>query len=409
MYSGDRAPARAAGALRRGCAIGLALLTALLAGCGRAPEPPKPQLPGALIEGDSIAFPKDSPQLATLRLVAAAPERESIVRINGRTTWDETRTSRVSTPLAGRVLEVFGQPGAEVARGATLATITSPEFGAAQADARKAQTDLAAAERTLQRVRELHQAGVVPGKELQAAEADQQRAFAESARAAARERAYGGGKLIDQRLRLVAPIAGVVVERHLAVGQQVRPEQGAESPLFVISDPRRLWVSLDVPEALTREVAVGEGIRIAVPALPGEVFNARIEYVADMIDPQTRTVRARAAVGNEQRRLKAEMYVTADVEVPASNALKVPATALFVQGERYFAFVEEQPGRFVRRAVQAEEMSLGFMRVIKGLQADDKVVADGALLLQQMLNQKATAPRRKPGLGEVLRAPLSGS
>ena len=86
------------------------------------------------------------------------------------------------------------------------------------------------------------------------------------------------------------------------------------------------------------------------------------------------------------------MYVTAEVEVPPSSALRVPSIGLFLVEDRYHAFVEESPGRFVRREVRAEEGTLGFMRVTEGLAPGEKVVADGALLLQQMLTQKATAP-----------------
>lgn len=364
--------------------------------CGKPPDPPRPPIPGAAVEGESVTFPKDSPQLSTIRVVPALPERESLVRINGRIAWDESRTSRINVPVAGRVTELRAAPGAVVARGAVLAMISSPEFGQTQAEARRADTDLALAERTLARARELHQAGVLAQKELQSAQAEFERTRAERARTAARERLYGGSHGVDQMYALKAPIPGVVVDRHVNVGQEVRPDQGAESPLFVISDPTRLWVLLDVPESLTREIAIGETVRLTVPALPGEKFTASVEYVADFIDPQTRMVRARAALDNRERKLKSEMYVIAEVAVPPSKALRVPGIGLFLLDDHYYAFVEEAPGRFVRRPVRAEEATLGFMRVLEGIEPGEKVVADGALLLQQMLTHKASSPSKAP-------------
>ncbi len=371
----------------------LALLLTLLA-CQKPPEPPKPSLPGASVEGNAITFPKDSPQLASLRTVTVVPERESRVRINGRTAWDERATSRVNSPVAGRVTALLVEPGAPVRRGQPLAVLSSPEFGQAQAEARRAESDLNFAERNLARARELHGAGVVPLKELQAAENDQQRAMAERARTQAKERLYGGAGTIDQQFRLVSPIDGVVVQRNANLGQEVRPESSTEQPLFVISNPARLWVQLDVPEALTREVQLGEEVRVSVPALPGELFSAKVDYVADFIDAQSRTVRARAVVDNKERKLKAEMYVTGDVEIPPSTALKVPTTAVYLLGDNHHAFVEEASGKFVRRTLKAQEATLGTMRVTSGLFEGERVVVDGALLLQQMLNQKATTPRK---------------
>ncbi len=380
--------------------IALFLLSALnlgLIGCEKTNIAATPQLAkisAPSVEGDTITFTKDSPQLTTLVTIVATQERESLVRINGRTSWDETRTARVLTPLAGRVLDIRVAPGTIVRKGDVLAVISSPEFGATQAEARRSETDLSLADKALLRAKELAGAGVIPQKDLQAAEADFARAKNERERAQSRERAYnsGAGKIVDQKFQLTAPLAGMVVDRKITPGQEVRPDSPTEQALFLISEPSRLWVNLDVPEALTQEIQVGEQVRVMVPSLAGEVFNAKVEYVADFIDAQTRTVKARAAVDNSARRLKAEMYVTADVAVPPSKALKIPSNAVYLLADKYYAFVETNPGVFTRRVVKAEEATLGFVRVVTGLNPGDKLVSDGALLLQQILNAKATAP-----------------
>lgn len=380
----------------RALCVGAALT---LSACAKGPaEPARPALPQAEVGADRVSFPKDSPQLETLRMVEAVPEQESFIRINGRASWNDMKTSRVNSPVNGRVTELIATPGMVVKKGTVLAVISSPEYGQIQADARRAESDLRLSERTLARVRELHAAGVVPTKELQSAQADYERSRAERSRTMVREKNFGGARGVDQMFRVVAPIDGVVVDRRITIGQEVRSDQGSDAPLFVISDPKSLWISLDVPEALTQEIQIGEPVRITAPALHGEGFTAHIEYVSDFIDPQTRTVKARASVDNAQRKLKAEMYVTAEVEVPASEALKVPASALYLQGDRYFAFVEETPGVFVRQQLKAESAGLGTMRVHSGLRKGDRLVVDGALLLQQMLNLKAnTPPARKAG------------
>ena len=253
-------------------------------------------------------------------------------------------------------------------------------------------------QRKLVRAKDLANAGVIPQKDLQGAEADFARAKSERERTLAKANAYGAtsSRLVDQKFSLVSPVAGFVVDRRVTPGQEVRPDQPSDQPLFMISDPTRLWVMLDVPEALTQEIQVGEQVRVSVPALPGEIFNARVEYIADFIDAQSRTVKARAAVDNSQRRLKAEMYVTADVAVPPSKALKVPTNAVYLLGNQYYTFVELPAGTFTRREIKAEEATLGFVRITAGVNPGDKLVSDGALLLQQILNAKATAPAIAP-------------
>lgn len=371
------------------------LMSAALFACHKpAPEVVLETVPGVRIDGDNITFAKESPQLAAIRVVATEPERLSLLRINGRIAWDEARTARVNSPLAGRIVTLQAEPGKEVRRGDTLAVISSPDYGQVQAEARRAQSALKQSAQVLARNTELHAAGVIALKELQAAETEHAQAKAEIERTTARARAYGDDGQIDQQFRLRAPIDGVIVTRRANIGQEIRPDQSSDEAMFVISDPTRLWVNLDVPEALTTIVAVGENLRISAPALPGESFSARVQYVSDFVDPNSRMVRARASLDNWARRLKSEMYVAADVEVPPSSTLRVPSTGVFLLENKHYVFVEESAGRYVRRHVLAEEGSLGFMRIVEGLHASDKVVADGALLLQQMLNQHATSPGR---------------
>jgi len=94
-------------------------------------------------------------------------------------TQDEDHTVRIYSPFAGRVARILVQPGASVRKGQVLAVLGSPEFGQAQADARRAETDVRLSETNLQRLKELESHGVAPRKDLQTAEAEYARAKAE--------------------------------------------------------------------------------------------------------------------------------------------------------------------------------------------------------------------------------------
>src|SRR5215468_2189499 len=230
----------------------LVLAALLAAGCrnGPAAEPPEPS-----VAGTRVSFPPKSPQLEALR---ATPPREAQppgLVLNGRLAWDESSTVRVYSPFGGRVTQVTVEPGQRVERGDVLARIASAEFGEAEADARKTASDLRLAERTLVRVRDLNEHGAAAKKDLEAAEADQARAHAESERANARLAAYGeSSPTVDGSFALRTPIAGVVVERNLSPGQEVRADQflagspQLAAPLFTVTDPTRLWALFDVSE-----------------------------------------------------------------------------------------------------------------------------------------------------------------
>jgi cobalt-zinc-cadmium efflux system membrane fusion protein len=368
--------------------IACCALAFFIGGCSSKAEPQPPAQPVAV--GEKIVFPHDSKQLSALVSVAAEPEAGRAVTVPGRVVWDETRTSRVFSPVSGRVVALKVRPGDVIRTGQALALISSPDFGQAQAEFRKAGADLVLAGKNNARARELYDAGVIALKELQAADADLERAHVERDRTLAREKLFGASQEVDQQFRLTAPVAGMVMESNVNPGQEVRPDQAQPGTpaLFVISDPSRLWVALDVPENLAEVFRPGMTVRVRTPVWPDSVFVAKIEYVAAFIDPATHAVQVRATIDNRDRKLRAEMYVTAETTIATSGALRIPATAALLVGDRYYAFVDESEGRYLRRALQVEEAGFGMLRVISGLAPGEKVVSEGALLLQQILSAK---------------------
>ena len=120
-------------------------------------------------------------------------------------------------------------------------------------------------------------------------------------------------------------------------------------------------------------------------AFPEENFEAKIEFVADAIDPVSRTVKARARVANPDRRLKSEMFVSAVLPMPPDPVPKVPASAVLLIGDKQYVFVDDGDYKYERRLVRADEIKLGLMRLREGVKPGEKVVVEGALLLQQLL------------------------
>jgi membrane fusion protein, heavy metal efflux system len=359
----------------------------LSAGCER--HATDAEGPAAKVDGEVIVYPQGSPQLASL-VVEPVVERPSAASvINGRLVWNEDKTVRVYTPFAGRVSRILVQPGDVVQQGQALAVIASPDFGQAQADARRAEGDYALAGQNLARVSDLAENGVVPAKDLHAAKAEHLRAESELKRTQARLKLYGGTSEIDQTYALKSPISGVVVEKSINPGQELRPDQmGPGAPaLFVITNPSSLWVLLEAAEKDLQHLHTGTDVQIRVPAYGDTAFTARLTAVADFLDPSTRTIRVRGTIDNKDRRLKGEMFVTAVVS-DGAKVLTVPTRAVFFQGGRHYTFVADGEGTFVRTEVKTGDAYEGRIAVLSGLQPGQKVVAEGALLLQQTLQPR---------------------
>ena len=363
------------------------LSLALLSGCNEPAQ--KNAVPQPRVEGQSVIFSAGSPQTAVLLSEKIEPRREALLRFNGRLVWDEDRTVRVFSPLGGRVQSIAVRLGQTVRAGQPLAVVAAPDLGMAQSEARKAEQDDALAQKNLARVSELVEAGVAPAKDLQAAQAEAGRAAGERARTMSRLRLYGAASgQVDQRFVLATPISGVVVERNLNPGQELRADAQSDKGLFVVSDPTRLWFVLDVAEADVGVVKAGAEVQIGATMLGEDAITGRIAHVADFVDPQTRTVKVRGAIENPGRRVKAEMFVTAELKVPAVRGYIVPTKAIYLRGDRSYVFVDAGEGRYVRKAVRLGPTANGSQAVLEGLSADEKVVVDGSLLLERLLASK---------------------
>ena len=371
--------------------LGLILLGALLtAGC--EPAGKKPERLRARLEAETLVFAADAPQLQTIKSEHAQPGKPAKLSVTGRLVWDETRTVRIYPPFSGRVARINAQPGDQVRAGQTLALLASPEFGQAQAEARRGATDFALAQKNLARLRELHTHGVAARKDLQAAEADYARAESELQRAQKRVSLYGGNEAaVDQSFALKSPIAGTVVERNINPGQELRSDLVlANAPaMFVITDPSHLWVQLDASESDLAHLKRGASLQLHSSAYPGASFPARVETIADFIDPLTRVIKVRAAVDNSQHRLKAEMFVTAAVDIGTEAGVRVPAKAVFLAGDKHYAFIEDAPGRYRRVEVKTGSGANGSINVVSGIAQEQKVVVEGSLLLQRMAKELA--------------------
>lgn len=363
---------------------GLAALVWVVYALLNQEAPAKPPIPEPIVQGQQLRFPAGHPQLALLGTIEAKTAESITIELPARLVWNEERTQRIYPAFAGRVLSLNADIGQSVNAGQVLATLASPEFGAAQADTAKAMADAQVADRALARHQTLFEADVISRKELDATEADALRAKAELARAQARTRMYGSGASnVNQQLGLAATVKGVVVERNLSAGQEVRPDQGGPGnpALFVVSDPSVLWVQIDAREADIASLQPGTTISLALPNYPDQSFEAKIAATGDFIDSGTRAIKVRAVIDNTKRMLKAEMLGTARIQRKLATGVLVPSGAVQLRGVEHWAYVQTEAGVYEPRRVKLGYEGIREVLIVEGVQAGELIVKDNGLLL----------------------------
>jgi cobalt-zinc-cadmium efflux system membrane fusion protein len=325
--------------------------------------------------------------------------------VPGTLAFDEERSTPVFTPQEGIVRAILARPGDRVDAGQPLAEIESAdlleaESGLVAAASGKAKAAAARrqAEREAARAQRLYQAKAGSLKDQEEAEAELAEAVAEDEgadaelAAARRKLALIGiadadidallrSRAVDRSAVLRAPLAGLVVARKVSPGQFVRSE--GDEPLFAVADPSRMWVMADVPETASARVLPGLDATVAVPALPGRSFRARLAWVGAALAEGSHRLPARLEVDNADGALKAGMAAEIRIAQPPRHSLAVPATAVVRGDGPPVVWVRTDRGRFQRREVSLGAEQDGAVEVLRGLADGEAVVVAGAVYLDQ--------------------------
>lgn len=153
------------------------------------------------------------------------------------------------------------------------------------------------------------------------------------------------------------------------------------SSLLLGSPGQKVWVYIDVFDYEARQVKPGQRVLLTATALPGKTFEGKVRSVDTVVNPETRTLRARAETSNAQGELKPDMYLAAVIEIPMGKQLAVPTSAIVDTGMRRLVYVAEKAGHYVPREVELGREAGGYAEVIKGLKEGDQVVTSGNFLI----------------------------
>jgi cobalt-zinc-cadmium efflux system membrane fusion protein len=331
-------------------------------------------------EGTKIRFKTlETARRAGIETVAAVerPNRFGISAV-GRIAYDATRVAAVNARAAGVVRAIHVDVGTKVRRGAPLAQIESAAVGADQSKLAAAQARMEVAAANYQRAKELHAKGIVPSKEVMAAEQELKAIEAEHTAALQALRVVGTGAE-DGSYTLTAPLGGTVTQRNTSIGTLV----DVEETLFEIVDPSAMWAEIDVREADLSALQLGQAVVLTVDGLGEREFTGRIDYIAPAVEPKTRTVMARARLANPDGALRANMYARVRIATgDVRHSLMVPRTAVQQAKGVSLAFVRLAEDLYETRRVEVRPGSGDFVELATGVRPGELVVTQGSFLLK---------------------------
>lgn len=321
----------------------------------------------------------------------------AVLEATGQIVPADDGQARVGVRVPGRITALRAAVGDQVARGQVLAVVESPELGSAKADYVSAAAAARLGRENAAREHQLFERQISAEVEWRKAEAEAVRTAAELQAAENKLHALGVSdaqlpdrvKHFTSTITAASPIAGVVVERGVTLGEMVTPDK----TLFLVIDLARVWLIVEVFEKDIAQVAIGQRIKLSVAAYKERTFEGAVSHIGAIVEPRSRAVKIRIELANADGALKPGMFARVALAGTVGDDhehLFVPAAAV-QRGERgHIVFVPgARPGEFVPRAVSIGHEAGTSVAIESGLTAGEQVVVSGAFVLKSELGKAA--------------------
>jgi cobalt-zinc-cadmium efflux system membrane fusion protein len=363
------------------------LLLSLLAACDKTPINTPTNMSDAVSESSGLIHPNADLLARLSHTQVSVVEWKTKLKVSGSIELDELRVARVGTTVSGRVTEIKRLRGDSVKKGEILAMVHSSALAEAQLTYLKALAAYQLAQKSVNRAKMLYGEGVIAAAELQRRDSELLSSRAEWE--AGKDRMIILGMSLEEIKQLDAkrqiqsvtalrsPIDGVVIDRKVSQGQVLEPADLA----YTIAELSQVWVVGEVPERYSAQMRRGKKVQVMIPALSDEIRSTELTYVADTVNPSTRTLRVRALLDNQDGRLKPDMLATLQIDSKAMPKLVIPVQAVFREDNQDKVFVKVAEGQYRIQIVQLGEEEDASRPVESGLNEGQTIVSSGVFQL----------------------------
>jgi cobalt-zinc-cadmium efflux system membrane fusion protein len=332
-------------------------------------------------------------QLGIEVAVAGAGSLQTSLTLPGTVALNTDRMVHVVSRIPGIVQAIRKLLGDQVRAGEVMAVIDSRELADTKAAYLAARERVSLAETTFTREKDLWEKKISPEEdylkakqalveariELQVAT---QKLHALGFAEASVQQLAGRANISLTRYEVVAPLAGTVIEKHIAVGEMLREDTEA----FVVADLRTVWVDINL--SVKDLPLVRQGQRVVIAAHTTMRAEGTVSYISPVVSDETRTVLTRVVLPNPDGRWRPGLFVTATLTASDTPvAVLVPKTAVQTIDGQPTVFVQTPEG-FAPRPVTLGRADETHVELTAGLQAGERYAATETFVLKADLGKE---------------------
>lgn len=185
-------------------------------------------------------------------------------------------------------------------------------------------------------------------------------------------------KKISSLTPYYTPKAGYITDVNVQEGGYV----AIGAPIIKVADMSTLWAEFQVYTYLLSDIRVGSTFKINIPDMSGTTISGKVDMINPQVEPSSRITLVRISIPNPKGALKPGMQVNAELIKHNNSGTFVPTNAVLRDGKMAMVWVQTDDQSFVNKMVQTGIETKNSIQILSGLETDDRLVINGAYLLQ---------------------------
>ncbi|WP_366183965.1 efflux RND transporter periplasmic adaptor subunit [Flavobacterium ovatum] len=332
----------------------------------------------------NTTFALSDSMLKTTKTAAASTEIvKNELSFYGKIVADNNKSIDVYPLVGGNVLKVNVELGDYVKKGQVLATIRSTEIADFEKQMIDAKSDLMVAKNNLKVSKDLFEGKLNSERDVLQAKSEVDKSNSQLNRVQEIYKIYNikPGSIYE----VTAPISGFIIQK--SINQDMLLRNDRSENIFDIAEISEVWAIANVNESDIEKVKLGQSASVTTLSYPDKIFHGKIDKIFNIIDPDTKAMKARIKLANRSFLLKPDMNATIKLSFNEDKSMvAIPNSAVIFDKSKNFVMIYKDRNNIETRQVEVYRQVGDTTYISSGLTDSEKVITKNQLFIYDALN-----------------------
>lgn len=301
----------------------------------------------------------------------------------GKITADNNKMIEIFPIVGGNVTKVYVELGDYVKKGQLLATIRSTEVAGFEKELDDAKNDVLVAKNNVKVAQELFEGKLSAERDVLEAKSQLDKAQSQLRRIQETYKIYNikGGATFEVR----APLSGFIIQKNINQDMLLRNDKSDN--IFDIAQIDEVWAIANVNESDIEQVKLGIDAEVSTLSYPDKKFYGKVDKIFNIIDPETKAMKARVKLNNSGFLLKPDMRATIKLYYNENKQMiAIPSNAVIFDNSKSYVMIFKDRNNIETRQVEVFRQVGETTYILSGLKEGEKGITQNQLLIYDALN-----------------------